>query len=229
MIRAYVALLLRRWSRRPGGVMAVTLTLGVPVLFALFGASAQAPLAIGGGPELLSTMCLLSFVAGTAPTLGALVASAIHDELGSGRAGLLRVGGLDGRRAVASYLLFSALLVTPFCLLTHVVFLWMGAPLHLPTGYWLRSFALYGLYLAAVGPIATAASVMLPRAPATLAAMLGGSFLGVALIREVDDHRLWFAFREDLSAALVLVAILHVLAIVVLSPGWRRLGGRAPA
>jgi hypothetical protein len=156
-------------------------------------------------------------------TVANLTAFLVHDERRDGRARVLRLATIDGRRPVTAHLGHASLLAPAG----------VGLGLVVPGAYCLAAGMpprLFFLVALAAGAFATISGVvglwigyLLPRVAAIIALQLAGVWLtvrfGTALGEAVEAGRLPLAALAWLLAA-------HAFTLLVLSPLWRRTSAR---
>jgi hypothetical protein len=171
----------------------------------------------------LRNLTLLRMHASFVLTLGALavanqLAAMVHDEARLKRSSLLRVGGLDGAKAVASFasigIVFSVLLGT----LGYVGALLATFSVGVPAGSWIPVSGVSVLFISAVGPPAILCGFLLPR-------VLG--LVGVSLAAIAWGGASAFLVTDPRGRAFVpWLLVYFVISLAALSYLWRRLSSR---
>lgn len=207
MIVPFVELLVMRWSRRSGGRAAALLALLVPL-----GIAGAHTLAWGRpGPEGALMLGLGSSILLAGPATACLVAAAVDDERRTGSARLLRVGSIDGARAVGGLAAFGLLAALLTALLCHVAPVLLGAA---SAAAYLRSVVVVWLAVSACLPAVILLALLVP-AP--------GVFVAEALVAAAGGAMLAGSFLEDpASGSIAGLAAASVAANVAGLPlvGW---------
>ncbi len=160
---AYVRMQLLRWLRRTLGIGLLVAAVFLPTLMAalwlVFGGmgATENPL------RSFITVVVLCVLAGSGISIGTQVSSLVEEEARLKRSVLLRVGDLDGFRAVGAYSLLGLVLAflhgTAGYVGPAVVALYGG----IPPGTWLAPAGASVVLLSAFGPPAILGSFLLPR------------------------------------------------------------------
>jgi hypothetical protein len=158
-----------------------------------------------------------------------LVVTAIHDEKLEGRARLLRASGVDGAQAVIALLLLAALLAVPLVALGFLGPVVLCLPARLVLADWLPLVAATVLGVAAGGPIAVLARLMLPHSLAlllanTLAVPL--TFLVAGLFFDPDYYPQHFWTTGEGLLILATVVLVEHAMVATMPLVWRSFSWR---
>jgi hypothetical protein len=177
------------------------------------------------GTELVDAFTFIAVVAVlfAVLTVANLTAFLVHDERRDGRARVLRLATVDGRRPVTAHLGHASLLAPAGVGLGLVVPAAYGLAAGLPPRLILLVAVAAGAFSTVSGMVGLWIGYLLPRVAAIIALQLTGIWatlrFGSALGDAVQGGRLPLA-----SLAWVLAA--HALTLVVLSSLWRRTSAR---
>jgi len=155
--------------------------------------------------------------------VGNLTAFLVHDERRDGRARVLRLATIDGRRPVAAHLGHAILLALPAVAAGLVVPGAYCVAAGLPLGLCLMITLAAGAFATISGVVGLWIGYLLPRLVAIVALQLACFWLTFRFATSVAD-----AVQADRPplAALAWLLGAHVLTLLVLSPLWRRTSAR---
>lgn len=208
---AYVALQFRRWLRRPlgaGFLVAPLLMTGIFVFgdVAFSGGRASEPTRAGG---FQGTVTVLVVILG-ALAVGNQLAAVIQEESRLCRSALLRIGDLDGARAVGSFVLFGCILSVAYGTLGFVGPILAGFLNGVTASSWIPYVQVTVLALSALIPLSILCGFLFPRQLGLLlvngCALLGGV---VVVSRDWGARYLWY------------LAILHAVSFLLLAFLWK--------
>jgi hypothetical protein len=203
---AFVRMTLLRWLRRPLGVGLLI----VPFIFTMVLKFVDER-KIGSRAALETTIVL---VVGTIIVSNQL-ASMIHEERRLGRLPILRVGGLDGWRAVACYAVVGLFLSVLFGAVAQAVVSVGGLTHGVSAPVWSRPVASAPVLLLAAVPAGIFGGIVLTRVLALTVLTVAGFLWGIAASPAAGD-----------SPSLSLVTLGSLVALALMAPLWTRTADR---
>ena len=160
---AYVRMQLLRWLRRTLGVGLLAAAVFLPTLMAALWMAFGGMRAAEDPLRSFVTVVVLCVLAGSGISIANQLSSLVEEETRLKRSALLRVGDLDGFRAVGAFSLLGLVLAVLHGTMGYVgpavVALFGG----IPPGTWLAPAAASVLLLSAFGPPAILGAFLLPR------------------------------------------------------------------
>lgn len=215
----FVGMLLTRWSRRTGGSAAALFCLLVPFAIILVMRAQVVDLGPITVESLMRMAGALAMLVG-GPVTGVLLASAVHEERRTG-ARLLRVGRIDGSRAVLGYAVFGAVVALGSSSLCQMpaALLYGGSPVAW-TGNVLRSWGV----IVAIIPAATLLALVAPP-PGVLVGEAVLMLLGASGVAQLLDAGADFESLE-LGHAVAFALATNLVGLPAVGWVWRRTSSR---